>query len=430
MATKDTVGFAPGEKAALTKKRKLNKDRMSQVVIKGAILGDALICLHKAVTDFGLSFEEVATPGRPPIEEDKPFLWHTTATGDKIPFGSYRVEGLGQIFPRMPQSPNSPELSLSIMFEHGVKEEAWQKLIDLIYATLKGHSSLFKGHAVRIGEPTDLVVPNIIDLSKKAAIFLNADTQQEIDNSLLLPISKWKELAEVDLGGTRGILLHGRYGTGKTLIAYEAARRSIEASRSFVLCSVSMLAPAVQVARYMQPSTLFIEDLDGILEMGYGYLSHFRNILSGVESKKGHELISIFSTNLLDAVEKVDRSLLRPDRIDAIVEVKVPDATTTFNILMHCTKGWREDEERETWTPVVERMVATQCTPAIIVEIVKRAKLKAFGNGRIVKPVEMLKGVEDMLYQIRLSEPVPPAPKNVAQQLAGAMREIAYDGNL
>lgn len=424
------AGFATDE-GGKKQKKKIVPNRAAQTTIKGHVIGDALICLPRAFTALGLDVEEVMTVRKNAMGgvEEIPFVHNTAANGITIPFGAYRIGGLGMIAPAPTRQTNDPELTLGVIFEQGKSVDQdllWKRILASLYKELEAFPSVFRGHAVRVTEGADLVVPNYIDLSTEMPVFLNADVSTEIDNYLFRPVMEWKELTQVGLGGQRAVLLHGKYGTGKTLIAYEAARKSIKAGRTFILCRVEVLTAGIKVSRFMQPSTLFIEDLDGVLETNYGYLSTLRNLLSGVDAKKGHDVVTIFSTNLLASIEKADRSLLRPDRIDAIIEATLPDLSTTQAIVDHFGHGWMD--LLEDWHPVYAAMVQAGCTPAVICEILKRVKLKAFGNGRVIKVADVLKGIDAMIYQINLSEPKPPSPSDLAHTLAESFHEVARYG--
>lgn len=404
--------------------KKLNNERTAQTIIKGAIFGDALVCVGKVVRQLGLPVDEVSTTVRSmfgPMET--PFIHHSTGGGVAIPYGSYSVKGLGKITPS-DSDHIVPELTLTITFEKGADEALWTKFLDMLYLELAAHESMFKHKAIKVQRPLDMVVPRYIDLSAKIPLFLNKEVDRDIDTNIFFPITNAEKLVEIGAGGYRGILLHGKYGTGKSLIAYETAKRSVAKLRTFVLCNAGMVEHAVEISRFMQPSTLFIEDMD-TMSMGGRGLSTLRNLLSGVESKKGSDVIIILTTNLLSEIERMDRSLLRPDRVDAIVEILPPDISTVQRIIEHHAKGWMSDED---WVGVYTRATLAGCTPAILVEVIKRSKITAMREGCQVTTAIVDEQLGKMSRQIELSEPAKPLPTNAIGQFAETLKDITFNG--
>jgi hypothetical protein len=420
MANKSESGFKAEQK------KKLNTERTSQTIIKRVVFGDALVCLYRAIQKLGLETTEVSMIIPTPFGViEAPFVHHTTDEGVMIPYGAYQIDGLGKVTPSDSKT-IVPELTLSVTFERGANEKIWDKLLEHLYDELKTHESMFRGRALRIMAPTDMVVPQYIDLTNEIPLFLNEEVEKDVETNIFFPITHAEELKEMGLSGYRGILLHGNYGTGKSLIAYETARRSIAKGRTFILCSSNMLREAIAISRFMEPSSLFVEDMDSV-SMGYSNLSALRNTLSGIESKKGFDVVLILTTNLLSEVEKMDRSLLRPDRIDAIVEIPPPNVNTVARIIQFHGKGWLDNNA--SWDSIYASTAQSRCTPAIIVDVLKRSKIVSLGNNRVITPEIMSKQLAKMTRQIELSEPKKPLPISTATQLAESIKQIAYYGN-
>ena len=417
------VGFTPEKK-----KKSLNNERVIRNTFKGIVFGDALMCLKSAIEKLGLEYEEVSTivsmgGGMPPME--LPFVNHTTEHGTVIPYGAYSVKGLGRVQPGGGKEV-VPELQLAVTFEKGADESNWTKLCDLIREEAKNIPSMFKGFAIRVTDQDHLVVPQYIDVTRDIPIFLNEDVYEDVNTNIFFPITNAAQLTEAGIGGYRGTLMHGKYGTGKSLVAYQTAKLSVQNGRTFVLCSIGMLRAAVEIARFLQPSTLFIEDMDG-LGSDYRGLSALRNTLSGVESKKGHDMLVILTTNLLDEVEKVDRSLLRPDRVDAIVGLDIPSVDTVHKIVSYYGKDWLEETD---WSDSCQEIFDASCTPAIIVEIMKRSKVVAMRRGCKVSPAILSAQLGKMEKQIELSDPKKPRSQGPAMLLAEGLRKVAHYGDI
>lgn len=410
------------------KRQKLDTDRAKQTTIKGIVLGDALICLAKALGTLGLPVKEVSTSKKSPMgATEAPFVHHISSDGVDIPFGSYSVESLGLISCMLNPGDAVPELGISVVFERGANDEGWVKLLSAIREQAAIHKSLFHGRAIKLTDPMDLVVPRYIDCSNEIELFLNGDVEYDIATNLFTPITDVETMKALGLSGHRGVLLYGQYGTGKTLIAYEAARRSVASNRTFVLCNAGIVGPGIEVSRLLQPSLLFIEDMDSAT-LSYSGLSKIRNTLSGVDSKKDFDVITILTTNFLKDVEKMDRSLLRPDRVDAIIEVAPPDQGTVARIVKKHGSTWLDDTAD--FSGIYRDMAEAKSTPATIVEMLKRAKIHAFKSGKKIDPGLLRTQFQKMQYQIHISSPQKPSPENTAGTFARTLREIAYEGSV
>lgn len=424
---KDDGTSTPGVAGFNTKRvgKKLNHESVLQVVVKGYIFGDALICLYKALKAMNLNFKETITLGRAMMggkPDEIPFVHHVTDKGDVIPYGSYLVEGIGKISPVMAGGHAVPEMGLTITFEQRGNVDLWNKLLAVVYEELKTHVSLFKGMAIKVKQDMDLVLPNYIDVTQDLFMGFNDEVVDELENNLWFAIDHPKECEALGMDGKRGILLHGKYGTGKSLVAYETARRSVANGRTFILCNSTTFTAGVAISRLMEPATLFVEDMDN-LHMSYGALSQLRNALSGVEDKKGIDVKTILTTNFLDKVVELDRSLLRPDRIDAIIEIPIPSPITVFKILKYHL-GIDYDLPWEAACLKISDMAAT---PAIIVDAVKRAKVRHLRSREPITADSLMAQFPGLMRQLELSEPSPPQAQSVAETLAESLKEVVRD---
>lgn len=130
----------------------------------------------------------------------------------------------------------------------------------------------------------------------------------------------------------RGLILHGRPGTGKTLIGRILAS-TLRAT--FLWATPKSLAKAEQVgevldlARLLAPTVLFLEDIDLLAEDRSTSeralaLAELMNRLDGC--LEDQEVVTIATTNRLDVLEGAVRN--RPGRFDRLIEVPAPDAAS------------------------------------------------------------------------------------------------------
>ena len=158
-----------------------------------------------------------------------------------------------------------------------------------------------------------------------------------LSEAVLWPL-KYKELfSAAGVRPSRGIVLHGGPGLGKTLLAKAVAG---ETEANFIAIKgpqlVSMWAgesekavrEVFRKARLAAPAIIFFDEIDALApERGSGAASQVSERvvaqllteLDGIEELKGVFILA--ATNRLD---RVDPALLRPGRFDSLIELKAP----------------------------------------------------------------------------------------------------------
>jgi len=128
----------------------------------------------------------------------------------------------------------------------------------------------------------------------------------------------------------RGMLLHGPPGTGKTLTAMYLVSR-MEGRTVLIITGrgAALIEHACDIARYLQPATVILEDVDLIAEertrqeAGCGVLLfELLNQMDGIGEDA--DILFLLTTNRPDILEPALAA--RPGRIDQAVEIPLPDA--------------------------------------------------------------------------------------------------------
>ena len=134
----------------------------------------------------------------------------------------------------------------------------------------------------------------------------------------------------------RGLILEGPPGTGKTLLGKVLAD-TLEASFLWVsprhIDSPPAFAHILEVARFVAPTVLFLEDLDLFAEdrdmRSTMALGELMNQLDGAVDNE--DIITIATTNRLEVVEKALRN--RPGRFDRILRLDALDEACRRRLL-------------------------------------------------------------------------------------------------
>lgn len=255
--------------------------------------------------------------------------------------------------------------------------------------------SIYKGKAISYGFAqvtrfTGNDAPKFIDTSaiKTDELILPKHVMAAVTANLLTPICKTKECKALGVPLKRGLLLAGKYGVGKTLAAYVTAKKAVENNWTFIyLTEVVNLPQALEFAKQYAPAVLFAEDIDRVTEGTNDeerddQLNDIANTLDGIVSKNS-EVFVVLTTNHPGRINKV---MLRPGRIDCLIEVSAPDAEAAEKLARLYARGLLSPEED--LSEVSKKLAGL--IPAVIREIVERSKLHAIARMKDGEPLKLV----------------------------------------
>lgn len=174
-------------------------------------------------------------------------------------------------------------------------------------------------------------------------VLLPTDLKEAIERNCI-GLLKYKELYKLNgIPLRRGILLHGKPGTGKTMIGRALAQMC---EVTFILATPGMIEDASDVRRIFNwgrrfaPSILYFEDFDMVardrhVNFGNDVLGEFMTGLDGLDSGEG--IIAVATTNDLTAIEPALKE--RPNRFDLVMEVPPMAATERHDYLQRWLKN-------------------------------------------------------------------------------------------
>ncbi|HYY65768.1 MAG TPA: AAA family ATPase, partial [Nitrososphaeraceae archaeon] len=187
-------------------------------------------------------------------------------------------------------------------------------------------------------------------------------TKRELQEAVEWPLRYPDLYKELKHTLTKGILLHGPSGTGKTLLAKAVATESEanfisikgpELISKWVGESERGIREIFRRARQAAPCVIFFDEIDSIAPTRGGgigmegegggagmhtgterMVSQLLTEMDGIQEM--HSIVVIAATNRIDMI---DRAFLRPGRFDKMIYVPNPDVKTREKILEIHTKG-------------------------------------------------------------------------------------------
>jgi len=175
----------------------------------------------------------------------------------------------------------------------------------------------------------------------------------EVKEVIELPLKKPHLFERVGISPPKGILLHGPPGTGKTLLAKAVAHSTnatfievvgSELVQKFIGEGAKLVKDIFILARKKSPAIIFIDEIDALAatRMDTGTSGErevnrtFMQLLAEVDGFKHLDNVKIIgATNRLDIL---DPAIIRPGRLDRLIEVGLPDEKGRLEILKVHTK--------------------------------------------------------------------------------------------
>lgn len=210
---------------------------------------------------------------------------------------------------------------------------------------------------------------------RETDLILNKDELDQVSTALWAPIRNTEACERAGIPLNRGILLEGPFGTGKSMTAHVTSKVAVDNGWTYILLDdVRALKDALLFAQRYAPAVVFAEDIDRVIEERDQAGNDLLNTIDGILTKDA-KVITVLTTNF---VEKLDRAMLRPGRLDAVITVMPPDAESVERLIRLYSREMLDDN-------VTLKVVADYLKgqiPATIREVVERSKLAAIAGGR------------------------------------------------
>jgi SpoVK/Ycf46/Vps4 family AAA+-type ATPase len=290
--------------------------------------------------------------------------------------------------------------------------------------------SIYKGKSIRLlvdldGDLDLNMQPDFFDVRNvtEGDMIHNRVTQSIIETSILSPIKNEMACRKHGIPLKRGVLLEGRYGTGKTLTARVTAKVAVDHGWTFiVIAKAEGLSAALNAAQRYQPAVVFAEDIDRFGDRTKESVNDLVNLMDGLIPANA-AVMTVLTTNF---VEQIDRALLRPGRLDAVVSIDAPDAETVGRLIrLYGGALLAEDVGLEQAGEILQGQI-----PATVAEVVKRAKLAMLTEDReALSEADLVTAAESMKRHLALLEGIKP-PRSKGDILAECLREVILDADV
>lgn len=292
--------------------------------------------------------------------------------------------------------------------------------------------SVYKGAAIRLqtdedGELDAMDAPKFLDLTRvnEEELVLPTEIEEQVRTSLFTPVEHTERCRQFGIPLKRGVLLEGKYGTGKTLTAYVTAKKCVANGWTFIyLDRVSGLDEALRFARQYSPSVIFAEDIDRVVagEDRTVDIDDVLNSIDGIESK-GSEIITILTTNHVD---RINRAMLRPGRLDAVISITAPDAKAAERLL----RLYGRDSIARSEDLTLAGVELGGQIPAVIREVVERSKLFAISRNNgddeklSITSADLVRAAKQMKHHLRLMSGNEVVPATIEHEIGAGFTKL------
>lgn len=317
-------------------------------------------------------------------------------------------------------------------------EQYVRDLFDELRREIKEHS-IYRGKAVKVqftdndGDALSMPIVSFMDTSGigEHQLVFSRDLQAAVETNLFTPIRRAVDCIANGIPLKRGVLLGGAYGCGKTLAAVVASRIAVDNGITFVYVEKAAdLGLAVEFAKqYQSPAAaVFCEDIDRSMSGDRSEdMDTILNIIDGIESKKNNVIV-VLTTNALDSI---NAAMIRPGRLDAVIDITPPNAEAVQRLLR--LYGGNAIAPEADLAAVGFELSGN--IPAVIAEVVKRAKLSQLSlqaRGTVVSelsPAALLEAARTMTRQIALlNKPAAPPAPALESSLAAVLHKTLNNG--
>ena len=209
---------------------------------------------------------------------------------------------------------------------------------------------------------------------------------------------KYKELG---VKTTRGLLLHGRPGVGKTLMSkcfIKASKRPVFTVRKDLPDGdfVKFIKKQFEEAKKAAPSIVFLDDMDKFANEDeyHRNAEEFVTIQSCIDECRDDEVFVLATTNHLRCIPE---SLLRPGRFDKTIVVRNPEGEDAEKIIKHYLQKKKCSKDVE--TDVVAKLLNGKSCADLETVINEAGVYAGYENRKEVSMNDIIRAFMRVIYE-------------------------------
>ncbi len=353
---------------------------------------------HDPVVVAPQQYDEVDTGEALPTRCLRQALWTSITKEEKIPFSVIQAKADRSEEDGVVLTIAVPPGELGLKLSHDFLAEL-ETLVNQS-GSYRGKVISLEGHARYSGKSGTVLVHKLRSVAREDVI-LPDKTLQLLERNVTQFIEYRAKLRNLGMAVKKGLLFYGPPGTGKThTIHYLANQLPDHTTLLVTAAQVGLLAEYCQLARFLQPAMIVIEDADLIARdrndmnspCEESLLNQLLNEMDGL--REDAEILFVLTTNRPEQLEYALAS--RPGRIDQAIEFPLPDEEGRSKLIKLYARSLEVDDNL--LKTIVKRTENT--SPAFIKELMRRAAqhyLQAGGIGTLSEePIAL--ALEDMLF--------------------------------
>jgi len=239
----------------------------------------------------------------------------------------------------------------------------------------------FRGKAISLGRyGGESVQVHTLRVVSREEVILPDKTLLLLERNVNAFMRVRQEIKNLGFSGKKGLLFYGPPGTGKThSIHYLASQLPGHTTLLISAGDIENVAAYFDVARFLQPSMIVIEDVDIIASARnrvMGEEMSLNNLLNEMDGlRQDADVLVVLTTNRPDKLEPALAS--RPGRIDQAIEFPLPDDQCRARLIKLYARGLTLSEEL---TDVIVRRTKG-ASAAFIKELMRRSAQFHFETG-------------------------------------------------
>lgn len=260
--------------------------------------------------------------------------------------------------------------------------------------------SIFRGKAFYGGE--EPIFKDVLGFDTSSIVY-SESVLSDLNTHMWSLLKYTDEMRKNNLPLKRAILVEGPFGSGKTSAGTITGKIAVENGWTFVIArpGEERLGDILKTARLYAPSVVWFEDIDVAQGKSDLEVSALLDMLDGVTTK-GSEVLAGFTTN---HVEQIQKPVLRPGRLDAIIHIGSLDGPGYEKIIKLRVPAGKLNPNIDfpSVTTVYEEL---KMLPAFVSEAIDRAMRSSMArnNGKLleINAIDLIDAAKSLTYQLNL----------------------------